>query len=213
MAQITTVFENELLYIISKDHGVSCQSKDQEDLQAIYQSPHFISRLDQPASGLVILAKSPKAAKIFSAHQRKGRVQKQYAVLVEGIDTPQFGELSDKIEKKGSKAIITDIDSEDTGILRFKVNTKLDRYTFLDVEIEGGSFHQIRSQLAHAGMHVKGDLKYGARRSNKEGGIYLCCHSLSMPVDITGIPRTFSVHPSEYSLPLWKFYRENVGKL
>lgn len=208
MDGLRTIFENEFIYIISKDHGIPCQSKDQQDIGQIYNIPHFVTRLDQPASGLLLMAKTPNAAAIFSAHLKRGRIQKQYVALVEGTNILEAATLSDKISKKGQKAVIDDSPSAKEGVLEYKVNAKLDRFTMLDIKIHAGRFHQIRSQLSEAGMPIKGDLKYGAKRSNKEGGIYLCCTAISIPVDQSGIPKVFKILPSEYSLPLWKFYKQ-----
>ena len=211
MENTKVVFENEYVYIISKEHGVPCQSKDQDDIAQAYKTSHFISRLDQPAAGLLMLAKSPKAANMFSAHFKKGRIQKQYVALVEGTGMPQEGILKDQVLKRGQKSYVEEEAEEKNAVLEFQVNTVLDRYTLVDISIQSGRFHQIRSQLAAAGFPIKGDLKYGAKRSNKEGGIYLCCTSITFPADQTGLPMSLKVHPSEYLLPLWKFYDENKG--
>ena len=207
MEGVHIVFENSLFYILAKDHGVACQSKTQNDIETAFGSAHFITRLDQPAAGLLVLAKNSESAALLSEAMNKGLIQKKYVALVEGVDVAKSGQLAHQLSKKGSKATAA---QNHTGksLLRYFVNEVLERYTMLDIKIDTGKFHQIRVQLSSAGMPIKGDLKYGAKRSNKEGGIYLCCKRITLPDPETGLPLEWSINMSDFSLPLWKFYKE-----
>ena len=202
---VREVYEDKNVFILAKEHGIACQSKTQADIEKAYQSSHFVTRLDQPASGLLILAKDNKSAGMMTNWFKKGMIHKKYVALVEGKLNAKSGELSDPLIKVGAKTYVNEA-SESMGHLSYTVSKELDRYSLLDIEIRTGRFHQIRAQLSSAGYPIKGDLKYGAKRSNKEGGIYLCCTAITFPDSEIGLPIEISVNPSEFYLPLWKFY-------
>lgn len=87
--------------------------------------------------------------------------------------------------------------------LVFRVKKRLERYTVLEIKIDTGRFHQIRAQLSTYGHIIKGDLKYGAKRSNAEGGIYLHCHTLSLQHPVT--EEKFDFEAEFPSMSLWQF--------
>ncbi|MFM2393485.1 MAG: hypothetical protein RLZZ546_1467, partial [Bacteroidota bacterium] len=100
-----------------------------------------------------------------------------YLAVVEGQILQEEITLEHQLIKKGSKAIVVDEKGEDARLTIQKVKN-LDNYTVIKITTETGKFHQIRAQLASIGHPVKGDLKYGSKRSNAEGGIYLHCHEI-----------------------------------
>lgn len=143
---------------------------------------HVATRLDRPVNGLVIFGKSPEAIKYLEGLKLSGKLEKYYLALVEGKVIEDIGSIESfiKHDKQVRKAIIGDKEEGDYKVakLDFEVLHHLDNYSLLRIKIETGRFHQIRAQLADYGFPIKGDVKYGARRSNDDKSIYLCCHEV-----------------------------------
>ena len=168
--------------------------------------PH---RLDRPVSGIVLFAKTSKALERLSAQFREGGVHKTYWALCCGKPASPEGHLSDWLtrnEKQNKSYVAGPGDSPKPGhcpdAKRAELNYRwlydTERYHLIEVELLTGRHHQIRCQLAHIGCPIKGDLKYGAPRSNPDGGI--CLHSRSVrlthPVRKTEISVTAPVPAS-----------------
>lgn len=144
--------------------------------------PH---RLDRPVSGITVLAKTSKALERLSAMFRDGEIHKTYWALV--CEAPPKNE--DLLEnmlgrnEKSNKAFICRGESPDGSAkaarLRYRLIGKTERYHLLEIELMTGRHHQIRCQLSGIGCHIKGDLKYGAPRSNPDGGICLHARKIS----------------------------------
>ena len=138
--------------------------------------PH---RLDRPTSGVILFAKTDKALSRLSDSFRKGEVDKTYYAVV--LERPQKSE--DRLihylvrdEKRNiSIAYPREVRGSQKAILSYSLIDESEKYFILSVNLETGRHHQIRSQLKAIGLHIKGDLKYGAPRSNRDGGI--CLHS------------------------------------
>ena len=201
MEGIKTIFEDKAILVLSKPHGFPTQSTEGESIETQYPDYHLITRLDQPAAGMLLLAKTEVAAMNLTKILNSGGLDKNYMCLVEGLVSQETGEVEHLLIKNGSKAYQNE--KGKISNLKWKVHKRLDRYTFLDVEIKQGRFHQVRCQLALTGHPVKGDLKYGSKRSNKEGGIYLCCYQLSFEHPFTGEVLNLSVNPQDFGLSLW----------
>ncbi|MBK8954537.1 MAG: RNA pseudouridine synthase [Saprospiraceae bacterium] len=136
---------------------------------------HLINRIDRPVSGLVLLTKNSKAHENLIHQQSSGTFLKSYIALVEKGEIPDQGILQNFLQKDGRQKK-SHINSEQQGNLcelEYKVIHQLDRYLILEVLIRSGKFHQIRAQLAYAGVPVKADVKYGAKRGNPDRSIGL----------------------------------------
>lgn len=141
--------------------------------------PH---RLDRPVSGICILAKTSKALDRLTAMFRDGEIHKTYWALCCSKPEPAEGHLEDWMTRneKQNKSFVTA--GERPGAKLAKLNYRFlestDRYHLVEVELLTGRHHQIRCQLSHIGCTIKGDLKYGAPRSNPDGGICLHAHGV-----------------------------------
>ena len=151
-----------------------------------YQKPGEVflgvtHRLDRPTTGVVLFARTSKALtrlnKMFQSHER---IRKTYWAIVEKNDKL----LSDEAirlehylwrNEKQNKSFVVNSGTKDAkrAMLSYKAIARGDRYTLLEINLETGRHHQIRCQLAAIGCPIKGDLKYGAKRSNPDGGISL----------------------------------------
>ncbi len=143
--------------------------------------PH---RLDRPVCGLCIFAKTSKALERLNAMFRDGDVHKTYLALCCSAPTEPEGLLEDWMERNErlNKSFITRKPGPKAKLarLRYRHIADTERYHLLEVELLTGRHHQIRCQLSHMGCPIKGDLKYGAPRSNPDGGICLQAHSIRL---------------------------------
>ena len=137
--------------------------------------PH---RIDRPVSGIVLLAKTSKALERLSAAFRDGEVHKTYWALCCHAPAQPEGLLEDWLwrnEAANKSFVCRQGQRKDAKLARLKYRFlgNTDRYALVEVDLLTGRHHQIRCQLAHMGCPIKGDLKYGAPRSNPDGGISL----------------------------------------
>ncbi len=173
---------------------------------------HIINRIDRPVSGLALFAKNVTAAHIFTEQIKEKKIRKTYLAIVEGKPKKAEGELTDYLLKsKANKSIVVQEGDKDAkkAILKYETVLELDNYTILKVELITGRFHQIRSQLANYGCPIKGDVKYGARRKNKDRSIYLHAYQLSFRHPVTSDYKRYVVPPNPND-SLWKLVPKNV---
>jgi len=138
--------------------------------------PH---RLDRPVSGATVLAKTTKCLERMTAMFRDGEVHKTYWALCCEAPAKEEGELDDWLSRneKANKSFIVPEGTPGSKLakLLYRHAGDTERYHLIEVQLLTGRHHQIRCQLAGMGCHIKGDLKYGAPRSNPDGGI--CLHA------------------------------------
>lgn len=141
-----------------------------------------IHRIDRPTSGIVLFAKTSKALTRMNAVFSERQVQKTYRALVEGHLSSPSETLTHYLLRKPalnkSFAYQKEVENSKKASLTLSVLKQLDHYTYLSIELHTGRHHQIRAQLAALGHPIKGDLKYGAKRSNANGQIDLVAQSL-----------------------------------
>ena len=136
--------------------------------------PH---RLDRPVSGIVVFAKTSKALERLNRMFSEGSVKKIYWALTKGIPNPAEAELESWIlrNEKMNKSFSypKEVKGSKRAILHYRLAAASQNYNLIEVELKTGRHHQIRCQLSSIGCPIKGDLKYGAQRSNPDGGISL----------------------------------------
>jgi 23S rRNA pseudouridine1911/1915/1917 synthase len=139
-----------------------------------------IHRLDRPTSGIVLYARTSKALTRMNEQFREKQVQKTYWAVVDNAPANDSGTLENYLLKnqKQNKSYITKGVDGKHAILDFKMLKKLDNFFHLEIKPKTGRHHQIRVQLANIGCIIKGDLKYGAERSNKDASIHLLAQKL-----------------------------------
>ncbi|MDB9910025.1 RluA family pseudouridine synthase [Flavobacteriales bacterium] len=139
-----------------------------------------IHRLDRPTSGVVLYARTSKALTRMNEQFREKQVQKTYWAVVDNAPANDSGTLENYLLKnqKQNKSYVTKGSDGKHAILNFKMLKKLDNFFHLEIKPKTGRHHQIRVQLAHIGCIIKGDLKYGAKRSNKDASIHLLAQKL-----------------------------------
>ena len=139
-----------------------------------------IHRLDRPTSGIVLYARTSKALSRMNEQFRNKEVQKTYLAVVDNIPPNNAGTLDNYLQKnqKQNKSYVTKGSNGKHAILDYKLLKKLDNFYLIEIKPQTGRHHQIRVQLANIGCIIKGDLKYGAKRSNKDASIHLLAQKL-----------------------------------
>lgn len=139
-------------------------------------------RLDRPVWGLVVFAKTSKALTRLNEMFRKGEVHKTYWAITKNCPSKLEDTLTDWIKRNEkqnkSYAYKKEVPESKKAILHYKVIGKSENYTLLEINLMTGRHHQIRCQLANMGCPIKGDLKYGAQRSNPDGSISLLARKI-----------------------------------
>ena len=142
-----------------------------------------VHRIDRPVSGAVLFAKTSKALARMNEQIRTGAIEKIYWAVTEQTPDPEAGELRHWLvrdARQNRSRVYTSPRAEaKESRLRYRTLARSDRYTLVGVELLTGRHHQIRAQLSAIGHPIKGDLKYGAKRSNPDGSISLLAKSIS----------------------------------
>ena len=225
------LYEDNHLIVVNKASGEITQGDKTGDtplpeklkdyLKEKYNKPGnvylgVIHRLDRPTTGIVVFAKTSKALSRMNELFRKDEVKKTYWAIVQNPPKQNIGTLKHylwKNEKQNkSYAYASNKEKKDAklAILNYKLVATSDNYSLLEVDLETGRHHQIRCQLSTIGCTIKGDLKYGAKRSNPDGSISLHARSISFVHPI-------SKEQIEISAPtpndaLWKVLEDKVNK-
>ena len=134
-----------------------------------------IHRLDRPTSGIIIYARTSKSLSRMNKLFREKKVKKIYWAIVEKSPPMDLGRIENYLKKneKRNKSYISNKEEGKYALLNYKILKKLEKYYHLEIKPKTGRHHQIRAQLASIGCIIKGDLKYGAKRNNKNASIDL----------------------------------------
>ena len=219
------VYEDNHIIIVNKQSGEIVQGDKTGDrplsdivkdyIKEKYQKPGavflgVVHRLDRPVSGLVVFARTSKALTRLNKMFAEGEVHKTYWALVK--NAPQKTEdtlthwLVRNEKQNKSYAYATEKPNAKKAILKYRLIGKSDNYSLLEVQLMTGRHHQIRCQLAAMGCPIKGDLKYGAPRSNPDGSISLQSHRVEFihPVSKERITAEAPL-PDD---PLWQAFKQ-----
>ncbi len=143
----------------------------------------LVNRLDRPTSGVLILAKTSKALSRMNKMLVEKKILKKYLAIVEKKPIRKKNTLINFLKKnqKQNKSYIVDQSTKDSkkAILHYTTLKELDNYSLLEISLETGRHHQIRVQLSNIGCFIKGDLKYGSKRSNSDKSICLHANEIS----------------------------------
>nr|WP_256470401.1 RNA pseudouridine synthase [Robiginitalea marina] len=165
----------------------------------------LVHRLDRPTTGLIVFARTSKALERMNALFASRETRKTYWAVVNEPPPEPEGRLVHYMQRNPkqnkSYAHPTDAPGRKKASLRYRLLKQLDRYSLLEIELETGRHHQIRAQLAAIGCSIKGDLKYGAPRSNPDGGIHLHARSLEFIHPVRKEPVQLVADPP--ADPLW----------
>ena len=186
------LFEDNHLIIINKKPGILVQGDITGDISLIEITKDYIknkykkkgnvflglvNRIDRPTSGIVIFAKTSKALSRMNEILRNREIQKIYWLIVSNKFTSNNGKIEGWFRKnsKQNKSYFyeSQVTNSKFGSLSYKKLKTLDNYCIVEVELITGRHHQIRCSFSELGYPIHGDLKYGSKRSSKDGGIFL----------------------------------------
>ena len=216
------LFEDNHLLIINKKAGQLVQGDKTGDESLLELIKNYIKirdqkpgnvflglvhRIDRPTSGLVIYAKTSKALSRLTQMIKNREIQKTYWAIVPKEMIPQSQRLVHYLQKneKTNKATVFPKPTEGAkeSILNYNIIKTLDNYQLLEIDLETGRHHQIRAQLSKIGIPIKGDLKYGSPRSNKDGGISLHARKLEFTHPVSK-EKIEIIAPVPKNDPIWK---------
>jgi 23S rRNA pseudouridine1911/1915/1917 synthase len=214
---VPVLWQDEHLLVIDKPAGVPAQPDTTGDPDVLTLlagqlgvpplSP--VHRLDRPVSGAMVVALRPEAKRALDAAFRERRVEKWYWAIVEDKAGRELGErlelhhlLQHDTRRKRAVVVPAAATDDRAAVLRIVVLARGEHYTLLEVRPLGGAFHQIRAQLAAAGMPIKGDVKYGARRGEPDRSIALHARGLRFTHPVLG--GEFAVEAPAPEKPLWR---------
>lgn len=159
-----------------------------------------VHRIDRPVEGLVVFAKTSKALSRLNEMLRKNEIHKTYWAIVEGKPHSDQSTLTNYMRSNGAmnKSFLCSSSQPDSkrAELRYSLIAKGERYSILEVQLITGRKHQIRLQLSSIGNPIKGDLKYGARRSNPDGGISLLAKKIEFIHPVSKQPISIEIPPT-----------------
>ena len=206
------LYEDNHLLVVNKHCGDLVQPDPSGESALEDQIKAYLKvRIDRPVSGAVLFAKSSKALTRLNEMLRQGRIRKSYWALTEQTPSPEEGELHHYIVRDArnnrSRAYDAPKPESKEALLRYRTLGRGTHYTLVEVELLTGRHHQIRAQLAKIGCPIRGDLKYGARRSNPDGGISLHSRRVAFehPVRHEELVVTAPVPAGDN---LWRYFEE-----
>ena len=169
-----------------------------------------VHRLDRPTTGAIVFARTSKGLSRLNEQFRNGTPKKVYWAIVEKMPNQKNGRLEHFLKKNEkqnkSYAHTKEVDGSKKAILEYKWLMSSDKYHLLEIQLETGRHHQIRCQLGQIGCIIKGDLKYGAKRSNKDGSI--CLHARKLSFEHPTSKEIISVEAPVPEDPLWNFFEK-----
>ena len=220
LENLSVLFEDNHLIIINKQSGDIAQGDKTGDaplsdivkayIKKKYNKPGnvflgVVHRIDRPTTGVIAFAKTSKALERFNKMLRDKEVSKTYWAVVKNLpnklEDTLTGFLLKNPKNNKSTSYATEKNGSKKAILHYKVIKSLDNYHLLEVDLETGRHHQIRCQLAAIGCTIKGDLKYGFDRSNKDGSIHLHARKIEFIHPVT--KETISLIAPTPKDPIW----------
>ena len=223
------VYEDNHIIIVNKAPGEIVQGDKTGDkplseivklwIKEKYNKPGNVfcgvtHRLDRPGGGLVIFAKTSKALSRMNEMFRDGKVDKTYWAITKECPQKEEDTLTHYIStverNNKSYASLTEKKGALKSILKYKVLAKSDNYNLLEINLLTGRKHQIRVQLSSIGCPIKGDLKYGAKRSNPDGSISLLARRIEFIHPVSG--KTIDVTAPLPEDPLWQAFGKLLEK-
>lgn len=231
--QTQIVYEDEAVLVIRKPAGLATESAGIGQKDVVSELKNYVAkknpgkmpylgvvhRLDQPVEGLLVFAKTKRAAENLTAQLGKGTLKKEYLAVVCGKVPENTSRLVDYLAKEKGMAVVREAADAQTekaadpkvkqaadpqakkAVLTYTKKAETEKFTLLAVQIETGRFHQIRAQLSHAGFPILGDEKYSSEESkelSREKKIRftaLCAASLSFRHPVTGKVMMFTQMP------------------
>lgn len=217
------LFEDNHLLVVLKPQNIACCPDDSMDenlfdmakeyIRTAYNKPGnvflgLVHRLDRPTGGVMVYAKTSKAASRLSTQLREGEFSKRYLAVLVGAPTPESGTLTGWLKKNSVNNMVylcpQGTDGAKFASLEYRVIAEEKGLALTEINLHTGRSHQIRVQTAGIGHPVYGDMRYGGDKAQK-GKLALFAYSLSFKHPVTGERMRFLAEPPEGEIP-WKAF-------
>jgi len=228
VTKLLVIYEDNHLIVVNKVPGQIVQGDKTGDKSLLdlvkeyikkkYDKPGavylgLVHRLDRPTSGIVVFAKTSKAASRLSEMFRNHDIKKTYWAITTKRPEDGMGRLTHYLrkneEKNKSVAKKKPTRGYKEAILDYELKQDSDNYRLVEVKLKTGRHHQIRCQLSAIGCPIKGDIKYGAKRTNRDGSISLHSRSISFMHPVKKEPMSFTAPVMEDDL--WRYFEKQIG--
>jgi 23S rRNA pseudouridine1911/1915/1917 synthase len=228
MSGISVLYEDNHIIAINKRCGDIVQGDKTGDrtlgdevkdyLKRKYNKPGDVflgvtHRIDRPTSGIVLFARTSKAlTRLNQLFKEDNSIRKTYWAVVDGKPPETTMDLEHWLvrDTKQNKSFAFENERKDSQKASLTIHylQSSDRFHLLEIELHTGRHHQIRAQLAAIGLHIKGDLKYGFPRSNKDGGIHLHARKIEFIHPVSGEDISITAPPPKD--PVWDWFVKNL---
>jgi 23S rRNA pseudouridine1911/1915/1917 synthase len=211
------LYKNNQLIAFNKPAGIPVQTdktgdKSMLEIAEIFTKSkiHLVHRIDRPVSGVVLFAKTPKSLASINEQFKSRSLKKTYWAVVQNKPEKDEGTLEHYIIKNSKKNLSFASDEEKPeskkGVLHYNVLGSIENYHLLEIELESGRHHQIRAQLKAIGSPIKGDVKYGFRRGNRDRSIHLHARQLEFIHPVSKEKEVITADPADEVI--WNAFRE-----
>ena len=214
MTKLDILYEDNHIIVVFKPAGILSQADKSGDVDMLtiiksylkekYNKPGnvylgLVHRLDRPVSGIMVFAKTSKAASRLSEEIRNNKMHKKYLAIIHGYLDVKEGTLVNRIEKLDNKKVLIDTPKGKEAVLNYKVIKEKNNLSLVDINLVTGRYHQIRLQFASINHPLYGDYLYNKKDTNK---LALVCYSLSFIPPTTKENMTFNLKNTENYIKL-----------
>ena len=217
MNKLEVLYEDNHIIVVFKPCNILSQADNTGDIDMLtliktylkekYNKPGnvylgLVHRLDRPVSGVMVFAKTSKAASRLSEQVRKHEINKHYLAIINGIISEKNGEFCDYLVRlDNGNTVVTTKDKGKESILKYQVLNEKDNYSLVSINLITGRHHQIRVQFSSRGYPLVGDQRYG-KQDNRQ--IALCSYRLSFIHPTTKEKLTFERYPDKNDI--WNLF-------
>lgn len=224
IGELTVLYEDNHLLVVLKPQNMPTQGDESGDNDLLslvkkyvkekYDKPGeafvgLVHRLDRPTGGVMVFAKTSKAASRLSEQLRDGSLEKRYLAVVVGVPRDRQARLTNYLKKDEKNNIVTVVPAAIEGAKRaelaYKVVELEPRLSLVDIKLFTGRSHQIRVQMQHIGTPVFGDVKYGGTALAKGHNLALWAYELRLYHPVTKQPMVFVAYPPQEKTP-WNLF-------
>lgn len=210
------VYKCNQFIVFNKPPGLPVQADKTGDSDLLHLGSAYakrnlslIHRIDRPASGLVVFGRKDSATAHLSAQFKNRKAEKTYLAVVGNMPSEAAGCLRHFLRKshRGNKSVVVDESQGKEALMDYRLLGSIEHYHLLEIHPKTGRHHQIRAQLAAIGCPIKGDVKYGFRRANKDRSIHLHAWKLTLQHPISG--ELLNLEAPLPQDPVWRAFVEN----
>ena len=228
--KLCVVYEDNHIIVVVKPQNIPAQEDDSKDKDLLTMVKEYIKekenkpgnvfvglvhRLDRPTGGVMVFAKTSKAASRLSEQIRERSISKKYLAVVCGKPKEKIAKLTNHLHKNARTNTVQVVPELTTGAkkaeLEYNVLDSKEKVSLVEVQLLTGISHQIRVQMKHIGCPIYGDVKYGGDKLAKGHNLALWAYELKFVHPTTKENMTFKVYPPEDKIP-WKVFNLDIVK-